>query len=252
MSIHKLVTVLIIFTVVVVGAGFFLIKYFEQEEKTYSTISQDTSLIETNQTTNTSTETLEVAEKVAENPKKETSVPAPKAQNTPANNYSSDNSGISFTYNTNKYVVFESPITPLWGTNAVYIEIIKKAEEFVPEDQISAGIKIFTYDNAQGMSSLEWAQSEPRLNFSQREDKAYETIVVDGKTAIRYSQQGHIFLNGNVPQTNPDGSYVYIDAKDTVIVVHGDQGTSFGVIYKDPNDPIRADFNTLIKSIKFK
>ena len=132
------------------------------------------------------------------------------------------------------------------------IAIFKAAEQNAKtEEELSSGVTISTYSDIGNTSTLEWAENEPRTNFPQRINKKYQSITIGGMNAIRYSSPRHPYMINGKPYTRSDGSIMYIDATDSVAVVHNGKGTTITLSYKDKNDPIHVDFETFLASVKF-
>ncbi len=198
--------------------------------------------------------TVFVEDKTAANTNKNPNTTADASGSAATKTHTSANSGFSFEYKSGAsgYTVIEAPAQELTGTTVVPIAVVKTSEVNSSPDSATGYINILTYDDKTYASTLDWVKDDVRTNFPQRtESETYQTITVDGVTAIRYSSPRRPMMVGDEPYKLPDGSIYYLEAKDTVAVLHGNMGTTFTLIYKDANDPIRADFEAFLKSIQF-
>lgn len=183
--------------------------------------------------------------------------PAPQPPQSPSatyESYKSINAGIAFEYKKapNGYLVKELPPEQLTDTTVTSIFIYKASEASAKtEDQLSSGITVSTFSNLSYSSSLEWAQNDVRTNFPQRQIKDYQMVTIGGVSAVRYASPRHPYMINGKPYIRQDGSIFYIDAYESVLVLHDGKGTDITLTYKDENDPSRADFEKFLTSLKF-
>jgi hypothetical protein len=94
-------------------------------------------------------------------------------------------------------------------------------------------ITVGIFDAQSGQSLEDWIKSDSHSNFALSPDQKLTPQTVGGEPALAYEHSG-LFEN------------------DAVAVIHGGKIYLFEASWADANDPLRSDFQNLLKTLQFK
>lgn len=154
-----------------------------------------------------------------------------------SNLYMSEASGIEFSYPARYFIAHESSVTGERNQRAIVLaeDTAENRSLFSDPNSATEGPPTITImlfqNNLDNYSAQSFVESNSFSNFKLSDGKTTD-IIVGGGTGLRYDATG-LYENKNVVVARPD--YVYM----------------FTVFFNAPTDQIIADFDSILKSVKF-
>ena len=145
--------------------------------------------------------------------------------------YTSPTAKVSFAY-PNSYELQEHPDS--FENNPVSVMTLIKKGTVVPD--MSEGpvmISVLAVGNASGTPLETWVKEKSISNYYLSQTKTLSQTLVGGEAALAYSYSG-LYEN------------------DAVAVAHNGKVYLFFVSWMDASDPMRADFQNLLKTVQFQ
>lgn len=154
---------------------------------------------------------------------------APSQAEREGNTY--DSNGVRFTY-PEQYRLEERQET-MQGASA-WVVVLVDENAVVPDmSEGPTAISLIIVDNPGDLSVEEWVRTKPISNFALSQDEALAPLTVAGKPAVAYRHSG-LYEN------------------DAVAIEHSGKIYLFSVGWMGEDDPIRNNFENLIRSLQFR
>ncbi len=147
--------------------------------------------------------------------------------------YSSSHEGLAFEYPDTATTTFhhEGPEGADWHVLSVIDKALLAASTTMSEAP-PAIIILGAFDQPAGMPLADWIKTSPHANFNLSSDKVLSSTTIDGEPALAYTY---------------DGLYM----TDAVAVAHEGGIYLFTAQWASAEDPIRAQFKSLLQTVQF-
>ncbi len=149
--------------------------------------------------------------------------------------YVFDDAGIRFEYP--RTYTFESYPLEDESTSWNSLMLVRTKEKLEAEangaSEGPVAITIGIFPNVTNQSPQDWVLGDPHSNYALSNNQPLTPTTLGGKSAVSYTHSG-------------------LFESDALVVAYNDNIYLFEVSWADAQDPIRTDFQTMLKSVQFK